>query len=377
VAELQGSAPERVGQWLYPLSGPGRRFTTSTGSFAADHRKLRSAALAGTVRDGSGPFDRGFLTVADGDRLWLHDPVGIVGLARVTSHTGRPAPSVTFRVERAATRVLAQDPVPTALLRRWLRSSPRQPIELSHDHVLTEGLEWWLDQLDTRDRHRLEPLGISSLREIAARHRDRLDDPTVAATVRAFRARDLAVGLPTGKARVADLVARNGNGLAIARIVHQSGDRGRRVVLDSLGGLSWYARSLAAEAPELGLRPDLWFVFSQTPDDDLARFLEDEGRSVAWLEGTELHLGTATSVQWPLPRSVVVPREQPSKPRLVVAPVAKPPSRAKTEDDSGSHSAWADHLVQLDDLDHERGVSSVRVQPRDESDAHSQHRRSG
>lgn len=370
-----------MGHWLYPLSGTGRRLTTSTGSFAADHRKLRSAALAGTIREGSGPFDRGFLTVATGDLLWLHDPVGIVGLARVIEHSGRPTPSVTFRVERAPTRVLVQDPVPTALLRRWLRSSPRQPVELSHDHVLTEGLHWWLAQLDARDQHRLGPIGVSSLREVAIRHRDRLDDATVAATVRAFRSRDLAVGLPTGKGRVADLVARNGDRLAIARVVREAGDRGRRAVLESLGNLSWYARTLVGEAPELGLRPDLWLVFTQSPAEDLVRFLEDDGRSVAWQEGAELRLSAATVERWPLPRAITPRAARPPKPRLVVAPAPTARDDAvdgdAAEDDSGSHSAWADHLGDLDDRDHELGIPSVLVKPREGSDAHPLHRQSG
>ncbi len=318
----RAAGPERVGQWLYPLSGTGRRFTTTTGSFTPDHRKLRNVALAGTVREGTGPFERGFLTVADGDLLWLHDPVGIVGLARVVSHSGRPSPSVTFRFERGPTRVLVQDPVPMALLRRWLQSLPRQPVELSHDHVLTEGLQWWLEQLDGRDRHRLSPIGVPTLREVAARQRDRLDDPTVAATVRALRARDLAVGLPTGKARVADVVARNGERLVIARVVRDAGERGRRTVLESLGQLAWYGRCLADEAPKLGLQPDLWLIFTQPPSDDLGRFLEDEGRSVAWREGAELHLSAATAQRWPLPTTHVVSGTSPprdARPRLVLA----------------------------------------------------------
>lgn len=382
MAELQASAgPERVGHWLYPLSGTGRRFTTATGSFAAEYRKLRNAALSGAVREGSGPFERGFLTVANGDLLWLHDPVGIVGLARVIAHSGRPSPTVTFRVERGPTRVLVQDPVPASLLRRWLRSSPRQPVELSHDNILTEGLVWWLDQLDARDRHRLEPIDVPTLREVAMRHRDRLDDATVAATVRALRSRDLAVGLPTGKTRAADVVARNGDRLVVCRIVREFGDRGRRTVLESLGGLAWYGRSLADAAPRLGLRPDLWLVFTQAPSDDLVRFLEDEGRSVAWQEGAELRLSAATMQRWPLSKAQTRPASSPSarhpRPRLVIA---EPPAPREDAEGDDGHGAWAEHPGALDDHDHDHralGIPSVLRKPRDPSGSDALHRESG
>ncbi len=284
--------------WLYPVQhGMGRQFTGRVPLQDPAFGTYRSAILANEITGGTGPLESGFLTIQPDDVLWLYADPGIAGRATVRKVLGRPEPSVTFVLDRPGSKVLAQDPIPRELTRKRLPGSIDRLIPLAEHPEVLEGFEWWLGHLGQRDRHRLEPLGIPSLREVMSRRRT-LHDPTFGALIRTFRLHDLALGLPGPKDGTADLVARNGTTLIVAQVLDLGRGAVPRTLLDAIGPLTWCGWQLTGRAPELALEPLLWFACRQVPDPGVVRFLEDQGCMVSWHRGDDLELGPRTLTRW-------------------------------------------------------------------------------
>lgn len=136
----------RQQHWIYPIfDGSGRQFLGPGGArVRARYPDYRRALLAGRITRGEGPLESGFRSIREGDLLWLYadHEVGVVGRARVSKLTGRPAPWVTFTLDRPASRVLAQDPLTGSLLRRGFTGVIDGPAPLADHPQAREGLEW-------------------------------------------------------------------------------------------------------------------------------------------------------------------------------------------------------------------------------------------
>ena len=288
--------------WVYPIvDGTGRRFS---GPANADCRTryadYRRALLDGQITRGEGPLESGFRSIREGDVLWLYAgvDVGVVGRAHVSKLAGRPAPWVTFTLDRPASRVLAQDPVPGNLVRRGFTSVMDGPVPLADHPEAYEGLQWWIDQLDERDRRRLRPIGVSSLRHTLTRQPSLLDQPALGALVRTLRSQDLAVGVATEPDGVARIVGLNGKLLVVGLAVPGSQAAVPRDVVRSVGMLVWSGWSLAQRAPTLGLEPHLFLACKKAPSVELVRFLEGQHHLVLWVHGAQVDFGLRTRLRW-------------------------------------------------------------------------------
>jgi hypothetical protein len=288
--------------WVYPiLDGTGRRFSgPANAECRTRYTDYRRALLDGRITRGEGPLESGFRSMGEGDVLWLFAgvDVGVVGRARVSKLAGRPAPWVTFTLDRPASRVLAQDPVPGNLVRRGFASVIDGPVPLADHPEVYDGLGWWVDQLDERDRRRLEPIGVSSLRHALTREPSLLDPPALGALVRTLRSQDLAVGVSTEPDGVARIVGLNGKLLVMGLAVPGSQAAVPSDVIRSVGMLVWSGWSLAQHAPNLGLEPHLFLACKKAPSVELVRFLEDQHHLVLWVHGEQIDFGPRTRLRW-------------------------------------------------------------------------------
>ncbi len=297
---MPAPAVDRPREWLYPNHGGGWRLCHTDGSAVARSEPAwRAAALAGRLVHGSGPLEAGFLSLRTGDVLWLYesDERGVIGRAVVELVAGRPAPHIEFLVDRAATRVLALDPVPGSLVRRQLGTRIDVPIRLDPRAVVTEGLHWWLDHLGDRDAQRLAPFDVTPLRAASAQQRGLLCASPIAATARALRAHDFALGFPQGRLRIADLVGHDGETMVGVRVLDAGRGAFPRTALEAIGPLDWSTWSLAH-----GVDPPLavhcWLVCRGRPSGDLVRFMEDHGHSLAWSDDGRVEAGPRTRLRW-------------------------------------------------------------------------------
>ncbi len=303
----RGTAPGR--QWLYPIEDREAHFESRDRRVAGAFEEYRRAAMSGRLLRGEGPLEAGFRSIHEGDVFWLYagDEPGVVGRGVVREVIGRPEPRVRFRIDRRISRLLAQDPVPAALVRKSLVRPLNGPVSLLDHAALSHGFEWWLDQLDDRDRRRLAPLGVPSLRRVIARRPTLLADPSLAGAVRMLRSFDFAVGARIEGSTSACLLGFDEHQLVIVGLI--KGGRGavpEPAVLRTFASVAWRGWSLV-DGSSSPAELHQWFVFQRPPHVQLVRFLEDSAHSVSWVQGGKVELGPRTRRRWRDPEALTRP----------------------------------------------------------------------
>jgi hypothetical protein len=274
--------------------GPGQ-FVGSDRRYRADFEVYRRAAMAGRILRGEGPLAAGFRSIREHDVLWLFagGEAGVVGRATVREVFGRPEPRVRFTLDRPTSRILAQDPLPGARIRRSLPRLHHGPVSLAEHAGLTEGLEWWVELLDDRDRRRLDPLGVPTLRRVIARRPALLNDSSLAGLVRMLRTFDCAVGV-RAEGNASYLVGLGEQRLVVGCLVRGGqGAQPTPAVLRTIAAVGWRAWSLQEQLVAATLEANEWFAFSRVPHPQLVRFHEDRDHSVSWFQGGQMELGPA------------------------------------------------------------------------------------
>jgi len=315
--------------WLYLVTeGANGTFFGTDRACSARFVDYRRAVTSTGISRGEGPLQAGFLSMRVGDVLWLHGAgdVGIMGRGTVRKLVGRPEPWVTFALDRTVSRVLAQDPMPASIARRWLSGPMNRTSQLVEHSELHTRLQWWIEDLEEDDQRRLEALDVPSMRQALRADPSRLGCPTLSAFTRMLRAREMAVGMPNAPSGVS-VVACDDRVLVVASVVQPSKNAGRRT-LESVGPLGWYGRSLAQNGSTRALTPHIWLVFSDPPPVDFIAFLEDVGNFVCWSEGDNLELGPLTKSRWEATSRVHAGRAE-----LRESAAQRPPHQ-KTEDAS-------------------------------------------
>ncbi len=291
-----------AGEWLYPaFERTGRRFGGTHGpGRPARYSEYRRGVLARTISAGEGPLESGFRSMRPGDTLWLYADkgVGVAGRATVVRLTGRPEPRVEFTLDRAPSRVLAQDPVSAQLVRRALPGVIDGPISLLEHPELRRSLEWWVHELGDRDERRLEPIGVPPMRRVLRDRAALLDEPSLAALVRTLRAQDLALGVLSTRETGPMIVGRGELQLVVGGLVSGGSAIVPVQALRAAGVLAWNAWSLAQRVPGLELEPIVWFACRKAPNADVVRFLEYQGHSVSWLQNGQIEFGPRTRLRW-------------------------------------------------------------------------------
>jgi hypothetical protein len=292
-------------EWLYPvLDDAGRRFAGPKGPMRGlDYADYRRAVLAGRIDRGSGALESGFRSMKTGDCLWLFldTGVGVIGRGTVVGLNGRPEPFVEFTLDRDESQILAQDPVSSELVHRSLRGVIEGPVPLAQHAELAGGLAWWIGGLGERDERWLEPIGVPPLRQVLARQPAVLNEPSLAALVRALRTRDLALGLVTVPDLGPAVVACDDGVLIVGRGVNGGPGARPTQALKSLGLLAWSAWSLAQPASGHKLEPVVWLACRTPPTADFVHFVEHLGHSISWVQNGQHEFGPRTRLRWQSP----------------------------------------------------------------------------
>jgi hypothetical protein len=296
-----------MADWLVPLSSH-TRFVDRNGRLMTPRFELvRRAALdrrlASVAAEVRGPL----ADVETGDTVWLfwteHD-VGVmaVGRARAPRTRRNRAPELPIALERARTRALVVDPMPSGVVRRWLsdvRPSPNGT-RLDLRPRALEALRAWERERPDRDDALLRPLGVATWRARAGRGgRDRpVDDPVLSSAVPFLRSQDFSVGLTT-RDDAPRVVARRGRDLVVVHGVGTPGQRPRPDPLAAFGRLRGHRWALVHRHDDLGLRVFAWLAFAARPSSETLAFLDDEGVLVTWLHGTgQVEMGERSKQRW-------------------------------------------------------------------------------
>jgi hypothetical protein len=280
-----------VVEWLVPVSRY-TRFTTAAGrvlkpSFAT----LQEAALADRIErivcDVRGPL----VDIRAGDQVWCYTPeleVGVFAVGRARRPTATKKPTVTVAVDRGRTRVFASDPLPAAVVRRWVPELRQGAVPLmSRPRALTV-LDGWQRERAERDAELLTPLRVTPWRKATRASGDDQParDPVIGPIARLLRSQDFALGLAPISARRRGLVARRVREVVVIDVQRIRATKGREEALAALGPLREFRWRFERDPRDLRLRGSLWMAFTAKPHDEVVDFLEDEQVLVSWPQRT-------------------------------------------------------------------------------------------
>ncbi|HEV3450857.1 MAG TPA: hypothetical protein VG869_06590 [Acidimicrobiia bacterium] len=291
-----------MADWLVPLSRRTNFIDRSGATLTPRFEVVRNAALAGELASVDVEV-RGALADAEpGDTVWVlwseHD-VGVMAVGQVRRRHARHggAPELSVALDKARTRLLVVDPMPTVFVRRWIPDL-RGGSRLDHRPRAYEVIQSWEQERGARDDDLLRPLGLQSWRARAGRGTgDRpVDDPALASVVPFLRSQDFAVGV----------VARDGGTRLVARrsrdllVIHAVAvDRDRAATYQGFGLVRAHRWSIERTHADLHVRAWPWLVYAAKPAAELIAFLEDEGVLVTWRQASgQVEMSDRSKQRW-------------------------------------------------------------------------------
>jgi hypothetical protein len=294
-----------MADWLVPLSRYTRFVDRSYHPLTPRFDLVRSAALDGRLRSVAAEVRGPLADVQPGDTVWLlwgeHD-IGVMAVGRARARRTRPnrAPELPIALEQARTRALVVDPMPSALIRRWLPDLRGGGIRLDVRPRAFEALRAWEKERHERDEALLRPLGVPTWRSRAGRGgADRpVDDAVLSSAVPFLRSQDFSVGLIT-REHAPRVVARRARDVVVVHGVGAPSERGRPDALAAFGRLRGHRWAVAHSHPDLDIRVFAWLAFAARPPAEILAFLDDEGVLVTWLHGAgKVEMGERSKQRW-------------------------------------------------------------------------------
>lgn len=277
-----------MSDWLVPVSRYLRFAQPSGRTVDSAFGKLQDAALSGrlgkVVCDVRGPL----VDVRAGDHVWLYTTdveAGVFAVGRARRATKGKKATITVMLDRARTRVLASDPLPTPTIRRWVPELRQGAVSLDLRPRALVVLDGWQRERAERDAELLGPIGVTTWRTAtkATGTRQPARDEVYGPIARLLRSQDFAIGLLDGAGAERWLVARRVKDVVAIDVERERGAGNRAAALAALGPLREYKWRIEREsARELRLRGSLWMAFVTKPHDDVVTFLEDEEVLVSW-----------------------------------------------------------------------------------------------
>lgn len=276
-----------MGDWLVSVSAHTRFVDRSSrrvdGEFAAVRSAILSRRVSGFRCDVRGAAS----DIADRDQMWVLWPAGDVGVMAVGRATGRdtrPAPGrVRVALHQRRSRGLVLDPLPSALLRRWVPEQRSGALRLDERPRVLELVQSWETERVGRDVALLEPLGVIPWR-VSPRAPAALSNP-VASVVPFLRTQDFAVGLGQ-RDLTSYLLARRGRDVLVVHGVSAEHSRDREAAIAAFGLVSEHRWALVRDRAELRMDVRAWLAFAIRPRGGLVSFLEDEGLLVTWRQAS-------------------------------------------------------------------------------------------
>ena len=288
--------------WLVPISRQARFLDRSEEPLSPTLETVRDAGLTGQLASVVLDVRGALADVQERDTIWLlwpeHD-LGIVAVGRAQPRAARPGarPSIVVALDRTRTRMLVVDPMPAALVHRWisdLRSGARLDLR---PRALEAVRSWELDRAE-RDEALLRPLALPSWRFRAAQGgRGRpIDDPLLASVVPFLRSQDFAVGV-VARDGATRLVARRGRDLVVVHAEPSGSSRPDRA--RAVGELREHRWSLQRAHADHRLALWGWLAFTARPPTEALAFLEDEALIVTWRQsGGRVEMSEQSKQRW-------------------------------------------------------------------------------
>jgi hypothetical protein len=280
-----------MSDWLVPVSRHVRFVQSSGRAVESGYHSLRAAALEGrltrVVLDVRGPL----VNMRAGDTVWcctseLDVGVFAVGRARATSKEARP--TITVMLERTRTKVFAGDPLPGAMIRRWVPELREGAVSLDLRPRALAVLDAWQRERGERDVELLTPIHATPWRATLGkktRTGATAVHDVVAPIARLLRSQDFAIGVDRSPTDEPRLLARRVRDVVVVDVCRLRDGGGRATALAALGPLLLARWQLEREAfDDARLRAVLWLAFSARPADEIAVFLEESGVLVSVLQ---------------------------------------------------------------------------------------------
>jgi len=291
-----------VVDWLVPISRRARFLDRSGRTISPTLETVRTAALSGRLTSVVVDVRGALADVEDRDTVWLlwaeHD-LGILAVGRAAARPPRRGerPAITVTLDRPRTRTLVVDPMPAALVYRWV-TDLRSGTRLDLRPRALEAVQAWEHDRAERDEVLLRPLGLPSWRHRAAQGgRSRpIDDVLLASIVPFLRSQDFAVGV-VSRDRATRLVARRTRDLLVVHAVPGAASRPDRA--RAVGELREHRWALQRAHADHRLQVWGWIAFAARPPAEALAFLEDEALVVTWRQsGGRVEMSERSKQRW-------------------------------------------------------------------------------
>jgi len=291
-----------MADWLVPVSDRTRFLDKNGRAVTARFDAIRTGVLDGRVQTVTTEVRGALADLRDGDEVWIYWPggdVGVIAVGHARSYpTRKPTPpSIAVDLHRARSRALIVDPMPAALVHRWLPDL-RGASRLDPSPRALEAIRAWEDERPQRDEAALAPLGLPTWRARAAhgtKHRP-VDDRLVTPIVPFLRSQNFAVGVDQ-RGDTTRLVARRARDVMVVHGVGLGTD-GRDAALFAFGVAREHRWTLERSHPDLGWRFWVWLVFDRRPSAGIVGFLEDERVLLSWAASRGLEMSERSKLRW-------------------------------------------------------------------------------
>jgi hypothetical protein len=278
-----------MADWLVVVSRQTRLLDRNQRPLGQEFMAVRKAAIEGRLGSLATEVRGELAEVAPGDVAWAFWPdgdVGVMGVGRVQSprarQTGPPELVVVF--DRARTRVLAIDPLPAPLVRRWLPDLRKSGSLLDVRPRALDSVRGWEQERANRDDALLRPLHAQPWRAAAARGKKRaVDDPVLASVVPFLRSQDFAVGV-ANRQGAPRIIARRSRDVLVVHAAARTAGSTSEDATAAFGRLCEHRWFIERSSPDLHVQVRSWLAFATRPPGDAVAFLEDEGVFVTWLQ---------------------------------------------------------------------------------------------
>jgi len=295
-----------MADWLVVVSRHTRLLDRNKRALSQDFSAVRKAAIEGRLASLATEVRGELAEVSPGDTAWAFWPdgvVGVMGMGRVQPPRARRGgpPELIVAFDRARTRILAIDPLPASLVRRWLPDLRKSGSRLEVRSRALDSVRGWEHERANRDDTLLRPLHAAPWRAAATRGAKRaVDDPVLASVVPFLRSQDFAVGVATrhGAPRI---IARRSRDVLVVHAAGRSTGSGSRSedATAAFGRLCEHRWSIERSSPDLHAQVRSWLAFATRPPGDAVAFLEDEGVFVTWLQADgRVEMTTRSRHRW-------------------------------------------------------------------------------
>lgn len=279
--------------WLYPISEKaGRYFQLDDGSRVP----VSLETFEELVETKRLTEDEWWYIAQNYDQVQLDDEVfiytgdqntGIIGYARVQDKRDKDW-NVSLKFDLAKCRNLLDQPVPAAVVRRWI--SPRAAVrDLGPFQAKLRRYLPWSPKYNLKPtenvfrRLKLKPFRKIIVHTRGHQQRRLVHDELVRIAVNHLKASRFKVGTKNFGKLQTDLVAIRDKRVIILEAKSSELEEGRGEARQAFGQLYEY-RWYFARSSHKKLEYCLWTVFENRPDKEVVRFLEDHGIAVSWVK---------------------------------------------------------------------------------------------